>query len=367
MPSHVALQGSAAESGGGGGGSAPTLGPSGALHAAGIAPDPGATAGTAKFLREDASWAEPAGGGGGGSDFLPSGTGHAAGLVPDPGGAAGAEKFLCEDGTWSIPDPAEFGPSGPSLHSRGAVPDPGATAGTSKFLREDATWEIPPFASTDYADAGDAAVVAAVVAGDAALATLVAACANKAANLSDLGSIATALANLGLRPTVILTGTTGNLVFHGLAGDDAKVGGYRLSYFAKFSSGSSNLTLRMGTAGSLDTGVNYSHNNFNQYPTTTTPGAASTGSSSASNVNMADTINGGWISGTVKIVQEKSGDQRHVVYESREFDAGSGLLYHRSGSGTWENTADELQDLGIVFFGGTVTYSRGTLETIATP
>ena len=39
------------------------FGASGASHAAGIAPDPGATAGTTRFLREDATWATPAGGG----------------------------------------------------------------------------------------------------------------------------------------------------------------------------------------------------------------------------------------------------------------------------------------------------------------
>jgi hypothetical protein len=38
---------------------------SGASHAAGIAPDPGATAGTTHFLREDATWAVPSGGAGG--------------------------------------------------------------------------------------------------------------------------------------------------------------------------------------------------------------------------------------------------------------------------------------------------------------
>lgn len=37
---------------------------SGASHAAGLAPDPGAVAGTTKFLREDATWQVPAGGGG---------------------------------------------------------------------------------------------------------------------------------------------------------------------------------------------------------------------------------------------------------------------------------------------------------------
>lgn len=39
-----------------------TMVSSGASHAAGLAPDPGATAGSTKFLREDATWAVPAGG-----------------------------------------------------------------------------------------------------------------------------------------------------------------------------------------------------------------------------------------------------------------------------------------------------------------
>jgi hypothetical protein len=43
----------------------PALGASGTSHAAGIAPDPGATAGTTHFLREDATWAVPASGGSG--------------------------------------------------------------------------------------------------------------------------------------------------------------------------------------------------------------------------------------------------------------------------------------------------------------
>lgn len=38
---------------------------SGGSHAIGLVPDPGASAGTTKFLREDATWAVPAGGGGG--------------------------------------------------------------------------------------------------------------------------------------------------------------------------------------------------------------------------------------------------------------------------------------------------------------
>lgn len=42
----------------------PLLGASGANHGAGIAPDPGATAGTTRYLREDGTWAVPTGAGG---------------------------------------------------------------------------------------------------------------------------------------------------------------------------------------------------------------------------------------------------------------------------------------------------------------
>ena len=49
--------------------SLPTFGPSGAMHAPGGVPDPGASAGTTHFLREDGTWAVPSGSGG----SLPSG------------------------------------------------------------------------------------------------------------------------------------------------------------------------------------------------------------------------------------------------------------------------------------------------------
>jgi hypothetical protein len=53
----------------------PALGASGASHAAGIAPDPGATSGTTRFLREDATWVAP-----------PAGSGS-------PGGTSGQIQF----------------------------------------------------------------------------------------------------------------------------------------------------------------------------------------------------------------------------------------------------------------------------------
>jgi len=65
------------------------------------------------------------------------GSPHGVGLVPDPGATGGTTRYLREDGTWDVPPagssytpPGNFGPSGPG-HAYGFVPDPGATAGTS--------------------------------------------------------------------------------------------------------------------------------------------------------------------------------------------------------------------------------------------
>lgn len=76
-----------------------------------------------------------------GAIFGASGTNHNAGAVPDPGGTAGSTRFLNEDATWLIPP--VFIASGAN-HAVGYVPDPGATPGTTRFLREDATWVVPP-------------------------------------------------------------------------------------------------------------------------------------------------------------------------------------------------------------------------------
>jgi hypothetical protein len=77
-------------------GSPPVFVASGASHAAGLVPDPGAVAGATKALFEDATWKVP-------PTFGPSGTGHAAGYVPDPPALAGSVLFLCEDGVWRTP------------------------------------------------------------------------------------------------------------------------------------------------------------------------------------------------------------------------------------------------------------------------
>ena len=60
--------------------------------------------------------------------FGASGSGHARGAVPDPGATAGATRYLREDGTWSVPS-GSGGSSGLGIGSSfGSAPIAGATA-----------------------------------------------------------------------------------------------------------------------------------------------------------------------------------------------------------------------------------------------
>lgn len=137
---------------------------SGATHAAGAVPDPGVSAGSTNFLREDATWALPpqgtvtsvdasvpsymtiAGNPISSSGTLSFGFGNENANMIFAGPATGAAASP----TWRALVPADypvFIASG-ATHAAGAVPDPGVTGGTTKFLREDASWQTPTFSSS---------------------------------------------------------------------------------------------------------------------------------------------------------------------------------------------------------------------------
>ena len=132
----------------------PVMVASGASHASGAAPDPGATAGTTHYLREDASWQIPPYP----ATMVASGASHAPGLTPDTPSTAGSTKYLREDATWQAPPyPAVMAASGAS-HAAGLAPDPGSTAATTHYLREDASWQIPPYPAVMVASGASHAV-----------------------------------------------------------------------------------------------------------------------------------------------------------------------------------------------------------------
>lgn len=106
-------------------------------------------------------------------NFVKSGSTAAAGLVPSPGTTAGTTKFLREDATWQVPTNTTYkltingttngdSTNGVNLgtinvfkasgtnHAIGLVPDPGATAGTTKFLREDGSWQVPAYPTNTW-------------------------------------------------------------------------------------------------------------------------------------------------------------------------------------------------------------------------
>lgn len=174
------------------------FGASGTEHASGLVPDPGSTAGTTHYLREDSTFDVPpdvaietitdgtntvspasslsfADGEVSGSSpdavYTPRVYEAGTGITLTPAGntttiestgietitdgtntvspanslrfAAGVVTGTTPDAVYTPPTYTVFGPSGPG-HSTGLVPDPGSTAGTSRALYEDGTWDTPP-------------------------------------------------------------------------------------------------------------------------------------------------------------------------------------------------------------------------------
>jgi hypothetical protein len=62
------------------------------------------------------------------SAFVASGASHAKGLVPDPGSSAGTTKFLREDSTWSVPAGSFTSPANPGDNAKIAYASAGALA-----------------------------------------------------------------------------------------------------------------------------------------------------------------------------------------------------------------------------------------------
>lgn len=95
--------------------------------------------------------------------FGPSGTTHAVGAVPDPGATAGATRFLREDGTWAVPSGSGSGSSSGAAGGdlSGSYPNPTvsavhATGGTLDGVTIGAT--TPTAASFSQITVGDTSI-----------------------------------------------------------------------------------------------------------------------------------------------------------------------------------------------------------------
>lgn len=100
----IAIQGGGTGAAGTGG---TVFGGSGASHAQGLVPDPGATAGTSKFLREDGSFQVPAGGGGTSAKYLDIFDGSTTSLN-DGGSITWTSNATTWTGLWTVPTGVKF-------------------------------------------------------------------------------------------------------------------------------------------------------------------------------------------------------------------------------------------------------------------
>ena len=137
---------------------------SGASAAAGLVPSPGATAGTSRFLREDASWDDAVT-----SVGLSDSTGLfvIAGSPVTTSGTLSLSSLATQSANKVFAGPASGSAVAPTFRSivpndlpvfvasgasaaAGAVPSPGTTAGNTRYLREDATWDAPNGTGNDF-------------------------------------------------------------------------------------------------------------------------------------------------------------------------------------------------------------------------
>jgi hypothetical protein len=92
----------------------PLFGPSGSSHAPGAVPDPGATAGATRYLREDGTWNVPAGGSGGGGSPSGAAGGDLSGSYPNPTVAnlngVAASNYVTLSGTQALTNKTLTGP-----------------------------------------------------------------------------------------------------------------------------------------------------------------------------------------------------------------------------------------------------------------
>jgi hypothetical protein len=135
----------------------PVFGASGSSHSTGLVPDPGSSAGTTHYLREDATWGVPPGAGSVTSVALTMPGDYSVSGSPITGAGTLAVTYANESANVVHAGPSSGAAAAPtwralvaadlpvmvasgSSHAAGAAPDPGSTAGTTRFLREDATW-----------------------------------------------------------------------------------------------------------------------------------------------------------------------------------------------------------------------------------
>lgn len=140
--------------------SAPVLvGDSGTGGTAGLAPAPAAGDGAAKkWLKATGAWLAIVASDLAGAVFGASGASHSAGAVPDPGSSAGTTRYLREDATWAVPPDTGITQltgdvtAGPGGGSQAATLPNIVTAGTNPKITYNAKGQVTAGAALSAGD-----------------------------------------------------------------------------------------------------------------------------------------------------------------------------------------------------------------------